>query len=107
VGLNPKVRVDGAPQFEREKHAGAFYLGIDGLTNGKPDPGAPGFAHVDCQFDRPSISVDDVPLVENGRLLVLDDPEVREAAAAYGDPARLLDPNPRLVLLERHWRRRA
>jgi 2,5-dihydroxypyridine 5,6-dioxygenase len=105
VGLNPKVRVDGAPQFEREKHAGAFYLGIDGLTDGKADSTAPGFAHCDCQFDRPTITVDDVPLVDRGRLLLLDEPAVREAAAEYGDPERLLDPNPRQTLREPHWRR--
>ncbi len=39
LGLNPKVRLDGGTQFEREKHAGAFYLGIDGLTDdGAADP---------------------------------------------------------------------
>ena len=106
VGLNPKVRLDGAPQFEREKHAGAFYLGIDGLTDGRADPSVPGFAHCDCQFDRPTITVDDEPLVESGRLLVLDDPAVRAAAEAYADPERLLDPNPRLTLDARHWRLR-
>lgn len=106
IGLNPKVRLDGAPQFEREKHAGTFYLGIDGLADGRPDPSGPGFAHVDCQFDRPTITVDDRLLVDRGRLLLLDDPAVLEAAAAYGDPGRLLDPNPRQTLRPAHWQRR-
>jgi hypothetical protein len=105
IGLNPKVRLDGAPQFEREKHAGAFYLGIDGLIDGRADPGGPGFAHCDCQFDRPTITVDDRLLVDVGRLLLLDDPEVVEAAAKYGDPGRLLDPNPRQTLRPAHWQR--
>lgn len=105
IGLNPKVRLDGAPQFEREKHAGAFYLGIDGLSDGRPDPAGPGFAHCDCQFDRPTITVDGELFVDAGRLILLDDPEVIEAAAAYRDPARLLDPNPRQALRPSHWRR--
>ncbi len=102
IGLNPKVRLDGAPQFEREKHAGAFYLGIDGLSDGAADRSGPGFAHCDCQFDRPTITIDDEPFVDEGRLLLLDDTEVREAAARFGDPDRLLDPNPRLVLRPAH-----
>jgi 2,5-dihydroxypyridine 5,6-dioxygenase len=57
IGLNPRVRLRGGTQFEREKHAGAFYLGIDGLTpDGRPDRSGPGHAHCDCQFDRPTMS---------------------------------------------------
>jgi len=98
VGLNPKVRLEGAPQFEREKHAGAFYLGLDGLTNGEVDSTRPGFQHCDCQFDRPTITVDGKPVVEDGRLLLLDDAWVRERVSAIGPADVLLDDNPRLVL---------
>ena len=91
LGLNPKVRIAGGTQFEREKHAGAFYLGIDGLSDGKADPSQPGYAHVDCQMDRPTITVGGKPVVEHGNLLLLDDPEVREVAARYGSPGDLLD----------------
>lgn len=102
VGVNPKVRIAGATQFEREKHAGAFYLGIDALVDGKADPSKPGFAHVDCQFDRPTLALDGEPLVEAGRLLLLDDPEIRETAARFGPPEVLLDTNPTMVLPRRY-----
>jgi 2,5-dihydroxypyridine 5,6-dioxygenase len=102
LGLNPKVRIAGATQFEREKHAGAFYCGIDGLEEGRPNPARPGFAHCDCQLDRPTITLDGEPLVEGGRLLLLEDPEVRQAAARFGPPEVLLDPNPIMVLPRRY-----
>jgi hypothetical protein len=92
IGLNPRVRLAGGTQFEREKHAGAFYLGLDGLAaDGRADRSGPGHAHCDCQFDRPSIDLDGDPLVDQGHLLVLDEPTIREAAAAFGDPDALLD----------------
>jgi 2,5-dihydroxypyridine 5,6-dioxygenase len=95
IGLNPRVRLRGGTQFEREKHAGAFYLGIDGLgADGRPDRSGPGHAHCDCQFDRPTIDLDGEPLVVDGHLLVLDEPAIHEAAAAFGDPATLLDDEP-------------
>jgi len=37
-----------------------------------------------------SCEVDGTKLVENGRLTVLDDPEVRRVAAKYGNPDELL-----------------
>ncbi len=37
-----------------------------------------------------SCEVDGTKLVENGRLRVLDDPEVRRVAAKYGNPDELL-----------------
>ena len=92
VGLNPKVRLKGAPQFEREKHAGAFYFGIDALD--AVDRAGPGRAHCDCQFDRPTITVDSKVLVDRGRLLTLDHQSVRDAAATFGDPDILLSDSP-------------
>jgi hypothetical protein len=94
IGLNPKVRIKNAPQFEREKHAGAFYWGLDSLA--AADRGAPGFAHLDCQFDFPTITVDGEVLVDDGYLVTLDHPAVRATAARFGDPDRLLLPNPYL-----------
>lgn len=92
IGLNPKVRVKNAPQFEREKHAGAFYLGLDSIE--ARDGGKPGFAHCDCQFDYPTVTVNGSVLVDDGYLTVLDHPAVRETAARHGNPDRLLLPNP-------------
>jgi hypothetical protein len=37
-----------------------------------------------------SCEVDGTKLVENGRLKILDDPEVRRLAAKYGNPDELL-----------------
>jgi hypothetical protein len=103
IGVNPKVRVAGGSQFEREKHAGAFYLGIDGLTeDGNADPANPGYAHCDCQFDRPTVTVGDFVLSREGRLQVLDEPELREVAARFGPPEVVLDDNPQMILPRRH-----
>ncbi len=98
LGLNPKARVTRAAQFEREKHAGIFYLGLDGLVDGKQDRMRPGFAHCDCLFVRPSVFTDGIALVEDGRLLLLDDPEIREIASRFGPPELLLDTGPGIVL---------
>lgn len=107
LGLNPKVRSAGGTQFEREKHAGNFYLGLDGLNaDGEADRSGPGHAHCDCQFDDVTLTVDGEPLVQDGRLLLLDDPRVREAAEAWGPADLVLDPNPRLTLPTRYTRRR-
>ncbi|MBE1585665.1 hypothetical protein ACFPOI_46805 [Nonomuraea angiospora] len=102
IGLNPKVRVAGGNQFEREKHAGAFYCGIDGLTDGRPVTTGPGFAHCDCQVDRPTVLVDGELFIENGRLLMLDEPEIREVAARFGPPDVILDDNPIMILPRRY-----
>jgi 2,5-dihydroxypyridine 5,6-dioxygenase len=102
LGLNPKVRIAGATQFEREKHAGAFYLGIDGLTEGKAEPANPGYAHCDCQFDRPMVWVGDELIARDGNLLLLEDPEIREVAARFGPPEILLDTNPQMILPRRY-----
>ncbi|MFC5829262.1 hypothetical protein [Nonomuraea insulae] len=101
-GLNPKVRLAGGTQFEREKHAGAFYCGLDGLTDGAPVTTGPGFAHCDCQVDRPTVVVDGQVFVEQGRLLMLDEPEIREAAARFGPPEVILDDNPVMILPRRY-----
>jgi 2,5-dihydroxypyridine 5,6-dioxygenase len=63
---------------------------------------APGFAHCDCQIDRPTVYADDEPLVDNGRLLLLDDPAIREVAARFGPPDVILDDNPAMILPGRY-----
>jgi 2,5-dihydroxypyridine 5,6-dioxygenase len=39
----------------------------------------------------PTLTINDKVLIDNGRLLVLEDPEVRAVASNYGNPDRLLD----------------
>ncbi|MFF9077700.1 hypothetical protein ACF1A9_36450 [Streptomyces sp. NPDC014872] len=105
IGLNPKVRSAGGTQFEREKHAGAFYFGLDGLTTqGTIDRNGPGHAHCDCQFDAPTITLDGERFVDNGHLLLLGDPEIHQLAQKFGPAEVLLNPNPRLVLPPRYSR---
>jgi len=37
-----------------------------------------------------SVSVDGRPIIENGRLKALDDPEIREEAQKFGNPDKVL-----------------
>lgn len=46
--------------------------------------------HWDLEFYAPTYWVDGKKIIDNGRLLVLDDPEIRRIAAKYGDPDELL-----------------
>lgn len=94
VGMNPKIRMNNAPQFERERAAGTAYLGIDGTgESGEADLDAPGYAHLDVIFDTPTVYLDDEMIVDRRRLLVLDDPELHELASRYGEPRRVLAQN--------------
>jgi hypothetical protein len=105
LGLNPKARVARAAQFEREKHSGIFYIGLDGLVAGVQDRMRPGLAHCDCLFTQPTVLLDGSPIVDRGRLLVLDDPEIRNLASEFGPPELLLDAGPNIVLPPRFARR--
>ncbi len=46
--------------------------------------------HRDVVIHFPTLIVDGNPIIENGHLLLLDDPEVREMAKKYGDPDEVL-----------------
>lgn len=46
--------------------------------------------HMDTELYFPTYYVDGKKIVDNGHLLALDDPEIREVAAKYGDPDELL-----------------
>ncbi|MBI4483498.1 MAG: hypothetical protein HY652_11490 [Acidobacteria bacterium] len=48
------------------------------------------YNHRDFEIYFPTYYVDGKKIVENGRLLTLDDPEIRRIAAKYGDPDELL-----------------
>lgn len=98
IGLNPKVRVAGGTQFEREKHSGSFYLGLDGLREGRPRLDEPGHAHNDIQFDYPTVYFDGKVIVDKGHLLLLDNEVVAKSTAAYSHGTNLLYSNPRVTL---------
>ena len=51
-----------------------------------------------------SVFTDGSPLVQDGRFLTLDDPEIREVAARFGPPGLLLDAGPGIVLPSRFMR---
>jgi hypothetical protein len=80
-GLNPKARFKGAPQIERERHATTLHLAL-----------GPHYTHIDFMIDTPTIYIDDEIVVKNRKLLLLDDPELREIAEEFGDPDVLLSP---------------
>lgn len=46
--------------------------------------------HIDFEIYHPTVTIDGKPVIEDGHLLVLDDPEVREAARKYGNPDDVL-----------------
>ena len=95
IGLHPKVRTGNAPQFERARAAGVAHVGLDGTgPSEKIDRSGPGFSHLDCILDTPTIYVDDELLVKDRKLLPLNDPEIVDLAKSYGDPKRLLAQNP-------------
>jgi hypothetical protein len=45
-------------------------------------------------FDTPTIWVDDSVLVDNRRLLLLDDKDLIEEAKQFGEPKKILAQNP-------------
>jgi hypothetical protein len=47
--------------------------------------------HMDVAIHDADVSINDKPIVANGRLLALDNAAVRTLASRYGDPVRLLD----------------
>jgi len=80
----------------------AWAAGDDSAWWEPTDPSQPGYAHCDCQFDRPTVRVGDTVVSQDGRLALLDDPQIREVAAEYGPPEVVLDDNPQLILPRRY-----
>ena len=46
--------------------------------------------HMDAEIYHATYTVDGKTIVENGHLLILDDPEIRQIATKYGKPEELL-----------------
>ena len=85
-GLNPKARIKGTPQIEKERHATTLHFGVG--TEYYQDKKWE--THVDFGIPTPTLYFDGVPLVKDRKLVLLEDPEIRELAAKYGDPDDLL-----------------
>ncbi|MEN2738366.1 hypothetical protein ABCS02_11290 [Microbacterium sp. X-17] len=107
VGTNPWVRrpskIDtistGGTEWERYR-SGVIHLGFGtaGPSEAENNAGKLGhpYGHLHVHLMWPTVEITaadgtvEVP-IKDGRLAALDDPEVRELAAKFGDPAELLD----------------
>jgi 2,5-dihydroxypyridine 5,6-dioxygenase len=82
-----KYRYEGSDAFHAwvggTRRSGVVHFGIGG---GKDE----WYRHRDFEVFFPTLTINDEPIIQNGRLLILDDPEVREEAAKYADPDELL-----------------
>ncbi|MCZ6484755.1 MAG: hypothetical protein O6826_03565 [Acidobacteria bacterium] len=89
LGTNPKV----GPAGPIRRRSGMLHMafGTDRFNRVSDEVPTLPSNHRDMNFFYyPTFEVDGVPLVDRGHLTVLDDPEVRRAAAKYGDPDELL-----------------
>lgn len=87
LGVNPKAPITSHPT----RHAGVTHYAIGSTAGRAPTPEkeyAP--VHTHGHILEASLYVDGEPCIEKGRLLALDDPEVRRVAEEYGDPDKLL-----------------
>jgi hypothetical protein len=95
IGLNPlaDIRFDNmfaGLYMETERHAGVMHCAVGSSTDLEDDQGqtkTPSIRpsnHYDCMNLQPTIKIDDEYSVKDGRLLVVDHPEVQELAAKYG-----------------------
>lgn len=85
-GLNPKARIKGATQVEKERHATTLHFGVgtELHIHGIWD------THLDFGIPTPTIYFDGVPIVKDRKLSLLEDSAIREIAAKFGDPDDLL-----------------
>lgn len=88
VGVNPKAPIISHPT----RRAGVTHYAIGSTRGRTPTPemeDAP--VHTHGHIHQATLEIDGEPCVVDGRLLALDDPDVRAAAARYGDPEELLN----------------
>ena len=82
-----KYRWEGSDAFAAwvggTRRSGVLHFGFGG---GKDE----WYRHRDLEIFFPTMTINKETIIENGRLKILDDPEVREEAAKYGDPDYLL-----------------
>jgi len=83
LGVNPKAPLGTIPT----RHAGVTHYAIGSTRGRTPTPeleDAP--VHTHGHIHKATIEVDGEPTIDQGHLLVLDDLDVRAAAARHGDP---------------------
>jgi 2,5-dihydroxypyridine 5,6-dioxygenase len=72
---------------------GDFSIALGGDTGvGGVDPGAEDATSLFTMSKQTTITADGEKFLDRGKLLILEDPELREFAAKYGDPDYLLSP---------------
>lgn len=100
-GANPKARVDLTIKpisLEAERSPQTLHLGMgDEKMSGSPrrvisKRPESRVLHQDGFMLYPSLKVGNHQILENGRLVCLDEPEVRELASTFGDADELLTP---------------
>lgn len=93
---NPKQSIrENWPEYEPvTRHAGVLHMAIGSpRSRGGGDPektSSHPLAHTHCLLLEPTVSIDGEILIEEGRLKRLEDPEIRDLAAKYGDPDEVL-----------------
>lgn len=90
-GISPKASLrlglkERAPDTILYRRAGTYHVGV-GMW---PCEGIWSDFHWDGGGLRPTLTIGAETVIDEGRLLVLEDPEVRTEAAKYGDPDDLL-----------------
>jgi leucyl aminopeptidase (aminopeptidase T) len=95
IGLCPTARLQfdsmfGGLYLETERHAGVMHCAVGSSTDLYDEAGNPKTPsvypsiHLDCMNLRPTIRIDGELSVDDGRLVVLDHPDVQALAAEHG-----------------------
>jgi len=97
-GIHPKSNAFGYPSAPTEVYFTGVHSRPDTLHNALGhSAGAGGVVsnrHIDTFIHNQTLYVDGDKLIDNGHLLVLDDPGMREFASRFGDPDQLLRMSP-------------
>jgi len=88
VGMHPQAPLSTHPT----RHTGVTHYAIGSTAGRAPTPDkeyAP--VHTHGHIRKVNLEIDGEPIIERGRLLALDDPEVVAVASKYGDPRVILE----------------
>lgn len=85
-GLNPKARLKGATQIEKERLASTIHFGVGTEFHQH----RAWDTHIDFGIPTPTMYFDGVQIVKDRKLSLLEDPDIRKIAAEFGDPDDLL-----------------